>query len=209
MVTLEEAAQFKEENLFRALEFAVFAKPAEEGDEEVTFAYDESGIFVPEGYDPVGFTTKDDGATWSRNTENSDDTSHGRSQPTRRDITSDVSGLSFTAQESKRLTMELFWSQEIAEQVTEHGIYWDKATRPSPRRVRLLGVATDLAESGLVVCARWLPNAQLDEGSDQTWSDSAATTYPLSFTAFHSSTFGTAFREMWGGPGFDSTARGF
>ena len=209
MATLNEAASFENKNIFKALEMAVFAKVAEDGDDDVRFVYDESGVVVPEGYESLGLTTKSDGATWTRATTNSDVESHGFAQPVRRDITSDVSGLTVTAQESKRLVMELFWGQEIAAQVTTGGIYWDKANRPSPRRVRQLGIGKDHDGDQAVYCARWLPNAQLDEGSDQSWSDDAETNYPLSFTAFHDSDFGTAFREIWGGPGFDATSRGF
>lgn len=209
MVTLNEAGQFEARNLFRPLEFAIFAKVAEDGDTEITYAYDDSGVVVPEGYEPLGMITKDDGVTWSRSTENSDDNAYGFTQPVRRDITSDVSGLTITALESKRLILELFWDQEIAAQATEHGIYWDKANRPSPRRVRLLGIGKDGEGDNAVYCSRWLTSAQLDEGSDQQWTDNAATTYPLSFTGFYDPEFGTAFREMWGGPGHDSLDRGY
>lgn len=209
MAELNEVSNYESKNIFKALEMTIFAKVAEEGDEEVTFVYDESGVFVPEGYQSIGITEKDDGATWSRATENSDENGYGFSQPVRRDITSDVSGLTVTAKETKRLVMELFWGQEIAAQATTHGIYWDKQNRPSPRRVRLLGVGKDSGHGDVVYCARWLPSAQIDEGSDQTWSDDAAVNYPLSFTAFHDSEFGTAFREIWNGPGFDAVERGF
>lgn len=209
MAELNEVGNFQDRNVFKALEFAVFAKIAEDGDAEITHAYDDSGVVVPEGYQPLGFTTKDDGATWTRATENSDEMAHGFAQPIRRDITSDVSGLTLTAMESKRIVMELFYGQEIAAQVTEHGIYWDKANRPSPRRVRLLGIAKDVSKGDAVYCSRWLTNAQMDEGADQTWSDDSAATYPLSFTGFYDSEFGTALREMWGGPGFDAVERGF
>lgn len=211
MATLEEVSSYTPENVFKALEMTIFAKVAEDGDEEVTFVYDSSGVMVPEGYESLGLTTKGDGASWTRDTENSDTTSHGFAQPTRRDITSDVSGLTVTAQESKKIVMELFYGQEIVAQtsVEGNGIYWDKATRPSPRYVRLLGVAKDGAGDQAVYCARWLPRASMTEGAEQVWSDADASTYPLTFTGFYDSQSGTAFREMWGGPGFDASARGF
>lgn len=209
MADLNEVSNYEAKNIFKALEMTVFAKVAEDGDEEVTFVYDESGVVVPVGYDSIGITEKDDGATWSRATENSDEMGYGIGQPVRRDITSDVQGLTITAKESKRLVMELFWGQDIEEVATTGGIYWDKKNRPAPRRVRLLGIGKDSGHGDPVYCARWLPSAQLDEGSDQTWSDDAAVNYPLSFTAFLDSDFGTSFREIWGGPGFDAVARGF
>lgn len=209
MADLNEVGNFQDRNIFKALEFAVFAKIAEDGDEEITHVYDGTGVVVPDGYEPVGFTTKDDGATWTRATENSDEMAHGFAQPVRRDITSDVLGLSFTAMEAKRLVLEMAWAQDIDAQATESGIYWDKANRPSPRRLRLLGIAKDSSKGDPVYCGRWLTSAQLDEGADQQWSDDAAATYPLTFTGFYDSEFGTAMREMWGGPGFDAVDRGF
>lgn len=211
MVTeLEEVSNYTEENIFRPLEMTIFAKPAEAADAEVTYVYDQSGVLVPDGYQSVGLTTANDGATWTRETNNSDVTSYGRGQPSRRDIISDISGLTFTAQESKLLVMELFWNQEIAAQVAEHGgIYWDKATRPRVRPVRLLGLAKDGDGENAVYCARWLPKAQLAEGAEQGWQLESEVNYPLNFTAFVEKRFKTAFREIWGGPGYKPADRGF
>lgn len=209
MAELHEVSNYKEDNLFKALEMTIFAKVAEDGDDEVTFVHDESGVYVPEGYQSIGITSPDDGATWTRATENSDERGYGIAHILRRDITSDVQGLTVTAKESKRLVMELFWGQEIAAQATANGVYWDKASRPRPRPVRLLGIAKDAGHGDAVYCGRWLTKAMLDEGSDQNWSESESTSYPLSFTAFYDSDYGTSFREMWGGPGFDAVKRGF
>lgn len=210
VTTLEEIANETDENIFRPLEMSIFAKPAVPGDMEITYVYDESGVVVPDGYISVGTTTASDGATWTRETNNSDVTSYGRSQPSRRDIISDISGLTFTAQESKKLVMELFWNQEIAEKVNAHGgIYWDKSTRPRSRRVRLLGLAKDGDGQNAVYCARWLPSAQLAEGAEQGWSMENELNYPLNFTAFVEKRFKTAFREIWGGPGYKPSERGF
>lgn len=210
MATLEEVSQFTEDNIFQALEMTIFAKPVEPEDVEITYVFDESGVMVPEGYMSLGLTTESDGATWTRDTNNSEVRSHGRGGPSRRDLISDVTGLTVTAHESKKNVMELFWSQEIVEKVNAHGgIYWDKATRPKTRPVRLLGIAKDGDGPNAVYCSRWLPNGQLAEGAEQSWSVENEMAYPLNFTGLVDKQFKTAFREIWGGPGFVPASRGF
>lgn len=210
MAELMDVRKHNEDNLFKALEMSIFAKIAEPGDEDLVTIFDEDGIVVPEGYEDVGLTTKDDGATWTSAVDTSEDPSHGYLEPSRTDITSDVSGLSFTAREAKRIVMELFYGQKIQMQDAGNGGgFWDKTTRPVRQRVRLLGIAQDGEGSNQVVCARWLPSSMLSDRSDQEWSDSASSTYPLSFNAHRDPRFGVAFRELWGGPGWDPQARGF
>lgn len=95
-------------NIRKGLQGSVFVKPYVVGDPAITALMDANGLLaLPSGYTDVGRITKDQGASWTRDVETSDVTSLGAASPTRRDIVSDVTGLAFTMQESKRQVFEL------------------------------------------------------------------------------------------------------
>lgn len=196
----------------KPLEMAIFVKPHEDGDEEVDSIYTETaGLVVPTGYMPVGLTTKDDGATWTRDQESVDTESHGYSEPTRRDIIRDVSGLGFTMQESKKTSMELYHGVSL-DSVTpdaDGNIVIDRPNRPTLRYWRVLAIGKDGAGPSAIYMARWLPRALVSEQPEQSWQEGEEIRYPATLTGFLDVAFGTSFREIWGGPGLDAAAMGF
>lgn len=212
MVTFNEAKGHNPSNIRKILELAIFIKPVEDADTAITQVYKTTGgLTIPAGYLPVGVVTKDDGATWTRDQESSDVTSYGYAEPTRRDIVSDVTGLAFTMQESKRQAMELFHGLDLSSVTTDTdgNFFFDKASRPAQRRYRVFALGKDGDGPDAVYVLRWLPNAQVTENGEQAWSEGDEVKYPATLTAYTDTTFGTSFREIWGGPGLDHAAMGF
>lgn len=212
VTSFNQAKGHDRSNIRKILEMAIFVKPEEDADLAITKIWSAAeGLIVPAGYMPVGLVTKDDGASWTRDQEASDVTSYGYGEPSRRDITSDVSGLSFTMQESKKLTMELFHGLDLTAITTDAdgNFFFDKPSRPAGRKYRVLGIGKDGDGPDAVYQARWLPSAQITENGEQAWSEGDEVKYPASFTAYTSDQFGTSFREIWGGPGLDHAAMGF
>lgn len=196
-------------NIRKILEFAVFVKHHEDSDEEITKIWKADGLVIPAGYQSLGVIKKD-GETWTRDQSTSDVTSHGYTEPTRRDITSDVTGLQLTAQESKLQTIELYNGVDLSEMTTDAdgNFAWDRPSRPSARDLRVLAVGKDGEGPDAVYLARWLPRAQVTGMGQQSWNEDTEVEYPLTLTAYVDSEFGTSFREIWGGPGLDHTAMG-
>lgn len=212
VVTFNEAKGQNPDNIRKVLEMAIFAKPKEAADVEITTIYTTlGGLIVPAGYMPVGLVTKDDGATWSRDQEVSEVTSYGHSEPTRRDIIGDATGLSFTMQESGRTQMEMFHGLDLSTVTTDidGNFYFDKASRPITRHYRVFAIGKDGDGPDAVYMARWLPDATITENGEQAWSEGDEVKYPATFSAKTDSKFGTSFREIWGGPGLDHVAMGF
>lgn len=211
MATFAEVKGHNRSLIRKILEMSIFAKPVEDDDEEITQVWDGSGLVVPPGYIPVGMTTKDDGASWTRTQESSDVTSHGYAEPTRRDITSDVTGISFTMQESKRQSLEMFHHLDLSSITTDANgnFYFDKPPRPVQRNWRLLALGKDGDGLEAIYVARWLPNSQVTENADQAWNEGTELNYPATLTAYNDDKFHTSFREIWGGPGLDHEAMGF
>lgn len=211
MATFTEAAAQNRDNIRKALEFAVFVKPHEDDDELIEQVWDGTGLVVPTGYTPGGLITKSDGGAWSRDQSTSDVTSHGHGEPTRRDITSDITGLAITLQESNRQALELFHGSDLSNVPTDENgnLFFDKASRPSSRTYRVLALAKDGDGSEAIYFARWLPNAQVTGMGEQSWSEETEINYAITFTAYTDDAAGTSMREIWGGPGLNHEALNF
>lgn len=210
--TFKEAKGHNKSNIRKVLEMAIFVKPKEDADTPITKVWTATnGLEVPTGYLPVGLVTKDDGAAWSREQDAVDVESLGYGEPTRRDVTKDVSGLAFTMQESKKTTMELYHGLDLSAVATDTdgNFYFDKATLPAQRHYRVLAIGKDGDGPDAVYVVRWLPDAQITENGEQAWTDGEELKYPATFTAYTDEKIGTSLREIWGGPGLDHAAMGF
>jgi hypothetical protein len=160
---------------------------------------------LPAGYLDVGLLDKDAGAAWSRDIKDSDVNSVGVVEPTRRDIVSDVTGLTFTAQESKKLNFELAYNVSlttVSGDATSGEVAFNQASQPSTTYYRLFAIAADGQGADAVYFARSLPRVSVSGVSEAAWKDSDALTYAITVTAFTDPVTGYAVRHFWGGPGW-------
>jgi hypothetical protein len=161
-------------------------------------------VALPAGYVTLGHHTEDDGINWSREVDTADVRSHGSAEPTRRDITSDVTGLVVLAQESKMNTMEMYHNVDLSTvtpDATTSEIGFNRSSQPATRYYRLLALASDGGGADEIYFARFCPRASISEYADQPWTKGDELRWPLTFTAFVDDTLGYSIREMWGGPG--------
>lgn len=212
MPTFSELASKNQTLIRKGLEGAIFVKRYDDGDAPIVSLKDGSGLLaLPTGYEDVGYVTKDQGANWTRNVETSDVNSLGAAEPTRRDITTDQTGLAFTAQESKALTMGLLDGVDLSAATfsTTGNVSYDKPDRPASVYYRVLALFKDGEGVDAVYFAKWLPRAQVTEPGEQSWNEENEVQYPLTFTAFVDPVAGTSIRSMWAGPTATLTAMGF
>lgn len=161
-------------------------------------------ITLDPDYVSLGHHSEEEGVNWTREVENADTRSHGSQEPTRRDITSDVSGLTVVAQETKMKTLEMFHNVDLSAveaDPTTGEIAFNRAVTPATRYYRVLTVAQDGAGDDAIYFARFLPRASVTEFSEQEWTKETELRYELSLTAYVDEDLGYAMREMWGGPG--------
>lgn len=169
---------------------------------------------LPAGFVSLGWHSKEQALTWTRETESSEVTSHGASEPTREDIISDVSGLQMTAQETKLQTLELYENVDLSGVVptpVTGEVAWNRATAPATRTYRLLAVGQDGAGLDTIYIARFCPRASITERGEQEWSDQNELAYPLTWKAKVDPVLGYSMRTMLAGPGLKSrlVAMGF
>ena len=160
---------------------------------------------LPVAYNPVGLVTKDDAYTWSRAVDMAETTSHGYVDPTRRDITSNVSSLAFTAQETSRPVLESYHNLDLsgvtADATTGEFTFADPL-QAQTRYPRLIGIGRDGIGASAIYIIRIMPRAILSEPGDQNWSDTAELGYPMTFTATPDTALGYSMRYVFGGPGW-------
>lgn len=211
-----ESVKNKQNDLIRkALEGSVFVAPHSATSIVTLTGSDSSLNALPSGYEDVGWLN-DEGAQFSREVENSDVTSWGSVEPTRRDITSDVTTLSFAMQETKITTLGLYTGADmtaVTPDATSGEVSIEKPDRPSTRHYRVLSIAVDLSDAGDIYIARYLPRASVTEFDDQAFqsSDDEAILWSVTMTGYRDETLGYSERWMFGGPGWEAqlSAMGF
>lgn len=212
MPTFAELQSHFQDLIRKGLEGSIFVKRFEDADEEIVALKDGTGLLaVPTGYEDVGYLTKDQGAQWTRSVDTSDTTSLGASEPTRRDIVSDVSGLQFTMQESKRAVFELYDGQDLSaiEQDANGNVTWDKPDRPANIYYRAFALFKDGDGADAVYFAKWGPRMQVTDRGEQSWNENSEIVYPVTLTAYVDQAVGTSMRTLWAGPAATLTKMGF
>lgn len=196
----------------KGLEGSVFAKRYNDADAEIETLKDASGLLaLPPGYEDVGNLTKDQGVNWTRSVDTSETTSLGKSEPTRVDIVSDVTGLQFTMQESRKAVFELYDGIDLSgiKQDQYGNVSWDKADRPAAIYYRMFALFKDGDGVDAIYFAKWLPRTQVTDRGEQAWNENDEVQYPVTLTAYNDKTVGTSMRTLWAGPAAKMTAMGF
>ena len=199
-------------NIRKALAGAVFVKRWATGDAPITKVWTAAGgLVIPTGYTDVGVLAKASAAKFARDTNTSDVESWGYAQPTRRDVTSDVTTVQFTMQESKRQVFELHGGVDLSAVTpdSDGNVIIDKPQRPQSLDWRVFVLCKDGDGADAVYWLDWLPMAQVTAMEDVENSESAERAYTVTMTGYEDPAVKTAHRQVWGGPGIDAEAMGF
>lgn len=188
----------------KMLEMAVFI--GDEDAPDITSIVDATvgdELNIPAGYVPLGMTTKEQGLALTPAVEMSEVTAYGYAQPVRRDVVSRNVTAAFTLQETRKAVLEAYHGIDLsAVTASANGeIVINQPDRPAARYVRLLFVAVDGDGADAKFHAEWLPRAILTDASEQTWSETDALTYGVTYGADFDSATGTSQRSFWAGPG--------
>jgi hypothetical protein len=212
MPAFEDLQEHFQDLIRKGLSGSVFVKRYAPADAEITKLKDGTGLLsLPTGYADTGYLTKDQGVAWSRDIDTSETTSLGEAEATRVDVTSDVSGLSFTMQESKRTVFELYEGQSLAgiNQDANGNVTWDKPDRPATTYYRVLVLFKDGEGAEAMYFAKWGPRMQVTDRSEQSWGESDEVQYGVTLRGFKDPVYGTALRSLWAGPVTSMTRMGF
>ena len=162
---------------------------------------------LPTDWDDAGWLTSD-GAQFARDVANSEVTSWGSVSPTRTDITSDTSTLTFTAQETKLLTIGLATGADlsaITPAANTGEVSIAKPARPQSRHYRALSLAVDQGDAGEIYIARFLPRAKVTSYAEQAFGGGDdPITWGVTLTGEEDSNLGYSERWIFGGAGWNA-----
>ena len=153
----------------------------------------------------LGWISKSDGLTFSAETETSDVESWGALEPTRSDITKDVTSAAFTCQETNKKVLEMYYNVDLSAAVgtpLTAEIAFNQATDPATTYRRMLFLSKDGAGTKETYIAKVMPRASVTTKSDQNWNAEDALTYGMTVAAKVDDELGYAVRHLFGGPGW-------
>lgn len=208
MATLEDLDQKQTELIRKVQAAAIFYAPIATAI-PATFTSTAAATLtaLPVGWTDIGLVTKDDAYTWARAVEMAETRSHGYVDPTRRDITQNVSSLAFTAQETKLKTLEVYHNVDltgVTADATTGEFTFNDPLQAATRYHRVLAIGRDGLGTSAIYIIRVMPRAILSEPGEQNWSDENELVYPMTMTATPDSALGYSIRYVFGGPGWKS-----
>ena len=212
VATFESVDKSNAQLIRKPLEGLVFVKRYLAADQPITKVWTSAaGLIIPAGYVHVGLTDKSAGAKWGRDVASSDTESWGKAQPSRRDITKDVTTLQIAMQETKRVTMELYVGADYSgvKADADGNLVLDKPRRPQALDWRAFVLCKDGDGADAQYWLDWLPNCQVTGMEDQAYTEGEAVLRTVTLTGYEDPTVRTAHRQIHGGPGLDIQAMGF
>lgn len=162
-------------------------------------------LALDEDWEQLGWVSKSDGLTFSADTETSDVESWGALEPTRSDITRDVTSAQFTCQETNKKVLEMYYNVDLSAAVPTAltgEIAFNQATEPATTYRRMLFLSKDGAGTKEIYIAKLMPRANVSAKSDQNWNSEDALTYGMTVQAKVDDDAGYAVRHLFGGPGW-------
>lgn len=193
-------------NMFKALGGIIYTAPIATA---IPATFTETASASLTQLDPLvwtrlGLLTKGEGVTFSRDVSTDDEESWGYAEPTRTDISSDITSAAFTLQETKKATLELYDFVDLSTvtgDATTGEVTYNKATLAAPTYRRMIFMAVDGAGTDRRYKFKVMPRAQVVAVQDEVWSQSAVTKFPVTVRATVDPTLGYAVRTVLGGPG--------
>ncbi|WGH22043.1 major tail protein [Gordonia phage MerCougar] len=166
------------------------------------------------GWDQLGWVSKSDGVVFSADTETSDVESWGALEPTRSDITKDVTSAQFTCQETNKIVLEMFYNVDLEGTLGDFDtgeVAFNQAVDPQTTYRRMLYLSKDGAGPKETFIAKLMPRGSVTAKSDQNWNAEDALVHGMTVTAKVDDEVGYAVRHLFGGAGWKAnlTKMGF
>ncbi|MEV4127152.1 IPT/TIG domain-containing protein [Nocardia sp. NPDC049707] len=152
----------------------------------------------------LGLIAKDAPPSFKPDVKSNDIESWGALEATRTDILTRDLSVSFTAQETKKKTLELYSGIDLSANVadgTTSEIQYNDPTSPETRYYRMIFGMVDGAGSNAVYILKILPRATITEVGEQSWSQEKAVDYNMTVKAKIDSTLGYSLKNVICGPG--------
>ena len=162
----------------------------------------------PEPYRPLGMITKDDGVTFTSESDSETVEAHGYIAPVREDETSMERSFAVNALETNRLTLEQAHGIDLSTVTVDDAgnFVFEEPELPIRDFARAIAVGSDGAGTGEYLLGRFFPYVKVTSLDDVVWSMSDPTSYNLTYKAFPDPILGFSVRHLFAGAGFKASA---
>jgi hypothetical protein len=208
MATFDDIQKLQTELIRKAKSGSAYLAPvdADAIDEDFVGA---GGVLapLPTEYEDLGWLSND-GMGFSRDVSTSDVTSFGSVSPTRSDVTSDVSTVTVTCQETKLLTIGLATGIDTTAIKTpgaNGAVMVRKPLAPQGKFYRLFCIARDEGDAGDIYIARFFPRAKVTSFGEQAFGGGDdPISWGVTLTGYADGDLGFSEAWLFGGPGWNA-----
>lgn len=155
-------------------------------------------------FESLGLIAKDAPPSFKPDVKSNDVESWGALEATRTDILTKDLSVSFTAQETKKRTLELYSGislDAINADATTGEIQYNDPTSPETRYNRIIFGMVDGAGADAIYILKILPRATVTEVGEQSWSQEQALAYNMTIKAKIDHDLGYSLKNVICGPG--------
>jgi hypothetical protein len=210
MPGVETISNWRNELILKALYGSVFVAEEDVPLLDTAALFDAEGEIqpLPVDWQDVGYINTD-GASFPRETENSDINSWQSTEPTRSDLTTDTSSASWVMQETNPISLGVYEDIPFDELgLVGESWTWDKPANPLGLYRRYLFVAQDNYQGLPIYIVKMFPRGKVTEREDETQNRENAIERGVTVTAYRDSSIGTSVRAWVDGPGWRALASG-
>jgi hypothetical protein len=203
--TLTALKAVKQQLLLKPLDAAIFLAPWYTAPPA---AFTDSASLLqtlPVQYLPVGLISKKDGINFARSVDTSNLDSYGELEATRMDITGDSTTISFTPQQTSRLTLELTHNVDLSAvnaNASSGEVFFAQPTAPQIRYYSAIVIGKDGSDAAPIYIYKVLPKVAVSKFDGETWDKDGSLSQKLTMTAFKDNTAGFAVGHGFGGLGW-------
>ena len=155
-------------------------------------------------YTRLGLLTKGEGVVFSHDMSTDDEESWGYNEPTRTDITKNVTSAQFTLQETTKASLQMMDFVDLSAvtaDATTGEVAYSKPVTTTLSYATLIFMAVDGAGTGRRYKFKIMPRAQVVAAGDEVWNQGQVTKYPITVRATVDPVLGYAVRNVLAGPG--------
>jgi hypothetical protein len=160
---------------------------------------------LPAGYQSVGLIDKKSGVAFARAVTAAPIESYGELQPTRDDLTSDITTLEFEPQETTQLTLALATNanlQQATVNATSGETYFAQPPTPQIVYYSAIVIGKDGTDAAPIYVFKIMPKVAVTKWAGENWAPTNLMSQKMTLTAFKDDTAGFAVAHGFGGIGW-------
>lgn len=164
--------------------------------------------FAKLGYESVGWTSKDAGVSFTRSTDKSEVESYGAAEPTRSDITKDTMSAKFEMQETKKITLAMYYGIDLTDVKVKKNTQTQFIKQNLPETVyrRALFIFRDGTEAKPIFMIFDAPKTKVSDPDELAFSAEKEVKYGVTLEASRDDELDYSMRFVYGGLGWKELA---